>query len=263
MPDSEKDRGIGFIPEKLLHRLNDAYDNSATSPAENAMWIADFVKALAMMGKSFDAVDQKSRFRTACRFQHKIDEQLRNYLLDEYDHDMDSESYKPRYRYFADKMACEQALFTAMQPANRRPAEEVVLTSSCFGFGDGQAVKAGDDANDEGDSAVLDTEKEERRQRRLARPNISVSMPSGVDLTFDRPDTPQQLKEQLRTRRGIPESHVRIQHAVKHHILSDAEFAEVHEVKVERPVSRVAWINFFIDELVMDVEGAFGTWAVV
>ena len=59
------------------------------------------------------------------------------------------------------------------------------------------------------------------------------------------------------------EAVARIQHAVKHHILSDAEFAEVHEVKVERPVSRVAWINFFIDELVMDVEGAFGTWAVV
>jgi len=253
VPDSEKERGLGFIPDKLLHRLNDAYDNSATSPAENAMWIADFVKALAMMGKSFDAVDQKAKFKTACRFQHKIDEQLRNYLLDEYDRDMDSESYKPRYRYFADKMACEQALFTQMQPANRKPVKEMVVTSSCFGFGGGEAVAAADDSVNEIES-VAAKEKEALRKRRLGRPNISVSMPSGVDLTFDRPDTPQQLKEQLRTRRGIPESHIRIQHMVKLHILSDAEFCEVHEVKVERPISRVAWINFFIDELVMDVE---------
>ena len=75
---------MGFIPEKLLARLNDAYDNCAKNPEENAMWFGDFVKGLAMMGKSFDAVDQKLKFKTACRFQHKIDEQLRNYLLDEY-----------------------------------------------------------------------------------------------------------------------------------------------------------------------------------
>ena len=49
---------------QLLHRLNDAYNNTASSLEENGMWIDDFVKALAMMGKSLDITDQKARCAT-------------------------------------------------------------------------------------------------------------------------------------------------------------------------------------------------------
>lgn len=270
-----QETGEGTIPIKLLTRLQDSFNNCAAEDKQGfpGLWFEDFAKAVAMMGKAFDAAALRKHFQTCNKLQSKFDEIGIKFITDDpealglsnsgdeqpmgFCRDVTDDLYEPRLRDLTvvDEEAGEvnlpksrhriRALINEafeMQESNVLPEKSEEDEARCVGFLDLFSTSEEDDQPKA--KAAADSESR----------SVYVALPTGVLATVPRFRTVPQMKAYLRVKYGIPDAHIILKGPDGARVGDHASTEQIAYLTLERPISRSVWIQFFVDHLVQDVD---------
>ena len=244
--------------EPVLHRLDEIFTNISDTES-NATWYDAFRRGITMMGKSFDMKGASEQFKLALALQRKHDEKIKAYAHRTHENNVLAGVYEPHKAVERERAEIKVDVKFAWE--KRKAMILKGLEDHIAGLAE-EAVKDSGEGSDsataeEGDDSAADTPSP-------PPPPPSAPEVDKIVVTFKYTDEERtlpvtkyvgEMKMVISLELGIPMKHQHLRNPDTDQIMKDHEVLDNYKnVILERPLQRSVWCQFFIDNLVQDVD---------